>query len=202
MHLLPVAGDVDAALKQALETMSAAKAAGVGRIHACLCGGQRRVVLHHRDLRFDQVPDPVDVAGLKLGDADFMAGRYRFMGEGAGPGTVVNQGVLRAADGGYVALACNRNVPEIFSASIAWGTASVAEQTRAALQQHHLSAVWLPSQLDIDEPADLDRAIELGVITDWFLFCDDSMRIAPPLVITEQEIREACRVILQAIDES
>ncbi len=41
---------------------------------------------------------------LKLGDADFMAGRYRFMGEGAGPGTVVNQGVLRAADGGYVAL--------------------------------------------------------------------------------------------------
>ncbi|WP_341236289.1 TIGR04283 family arsenosugar biosynthesis glycosyltransferase [uncultured Limnobacter sp.] len=73
-----------------------------------------------------------------------------------------------AHDGGYVALACNRNVPEIFSASIAWGTASVAEQTRAALQQHHLSAVWLPSQLDIDEPADLDRAIELGCLpVDW-----------------------------------
>ena len=48
----------------------------------------------------------------------------------------------------------------------------------------------------------IDRAIELGVITDWFLFCDDSMRIAPPLVITEQEIREACTVILQAIEES
>jgi putrescine aminotransferase len=48
----------------------------------------------------------------------------------------------------------------------------------------------------------IDRAIKLGVITDWFLFCDDSMRIAPPLVITEQEIREACAVILQAIEES
>jgi putrescine aminotransferase len=48
----------------------------------------------------------------------------------------------------------------------------------------------------------IDRAIELGVITDWFLFCDDSMRIAPPLVITEEEIRDACRVILQAIEES
>ena len=48
----------------------------------------------------------------------------------------------------------------------------------------------------------IDRAIELGVITDWFLFCDDSMRIAPPLVITEEEIREACTVILQAIEES
>jgi putrescine aminotransferase len=48
----------------------------------------------------------------------------------------------------------------------------------------------------------IDRAIELGVITDWFLFCDDSMRIAPPLIITESQIREACKVILQAIDEA
>ncbi|HSF53092.1 MAG TPA: aminotransferase class III-fold pyridoxal phosphate-dependent enzyme, partial [Algoriphagus sp.] len=46
----------------------------------------------------------------------------------------------------------------------------------------------------------IDRAIDLGVITDWFLFCDDSMRIAPPLVITEKEIREACKVILRAIE--
>jgi putrescine aminotransferase len=48
----------------------------------------------------------------------------------------------------------------------------------------------------------IDRAIELGVITDWFLFCDDSMRIAPPLIITEEEIREACQVILEAIELS
>ena len=46
----------------------------------------------------------------------------------------------------------------------------------------------------------IDRAIESGVITDWFLFCDDSMRIAPPLIITDAEIREACRIILEAID--
>jgi putrescine aminotransferase len=48
----------------------------------------------------------------------------------------------------------------------------------------------------------IDRAIELGVITDWFLFCDDSMRIAPPLIITEEQIRAACKVILSAIDEN
>ncbi len=48
----------------------------------------------------------------------------------------------------------------------------------------------------------IDRAIELGVITDWFLFCDDSMRIAPPLTITEVEIKEACALILKAIEES
>ena len=39
---------------------------------------------------------------LNLSDDDFEAGRYRFSGRGNG--TVVNQGVIRAADGGYVAL--------------------------------------------------------------------------------------------------
>ncbi|UZD23270.1 aspartate aminotransferase family protein [Algoriphagus halophytocola] len=47
----------------------------------------------------------------------------------------------------------------------------------------------------------IDRAIELGVITDWFLFCDNSMRIAPPLTISKEEIREACSTILRAIEE-
>ncbi len=45
----------------------------------------------------------------------------------------------------------------------------------------------------------IDRAILKGVITDWFLFCDNSMRIAPPLIITEEEIRMACEMILAAI---
>ncbi|MEQ8906132.1 aspartate aminotransferase family protein [Ekhidna sp.] len=47
----------------------------------------------------------------------------------------------------------------------------------------------------------IDKAIELGVVTDWFLFNDRSMRIAPPLIITEEEIKKACKIILQAIDE-
>ncbi len=51
----------------------------------------------------------------------------------------------------------------------------------------------------------IDRAIQnsqsgSGVITDWFLFCDNSMRLAPPLVISEAQIREACAIILEAID--
>jgi len=48
----------------------------------------------------------------------------------------------------------------------------------------------------------IDRGIELGVITDWFLFCDDSMRIAPPLTITQEEIRKACGIIIRAIEEA
>lgn len=45
----------------------------------------------------------------------------------------------------------------------------------------------------------IDRAIEAGVITDWFLFCDNSMRIAPPLTITEKQIEESCRIITKSI---
>lgn len=52
---------------------------------------------------------------------------------------------------------------------------------------------------DVLKPV-IDRAIDRGVITDWFLFCNNSMRIAPPLIITEAQIREACVVILEAID--
>lgn len=48
----------------------------------------------------------------------------------------------------------------------------------------------------------IDKAIELGVITDWFLFNDYSMRIAPPLTITENEIQLACEKILRAIEEA
>lgn len=46
----------------------------------------------------------------------------------------------------------------------------------------------------------IDRCIDNGVITDWFLHCTNSMRIAPPLVITPDEIKNACAVIIEAID--
>jgi acetylornithine/succinyldiaminopimelate/putrescine aminotransferase len=38
-----------------------------------------------------------------------------------------------------------------------------------------------------------------GVVTDWFLFNDRSLRIAPPLTITTEEIRMACEVIIHAL---
>ena len=46
----------------------------------------------------------------------------------------------------------------------------------------------------------IDACIADGIITDWFLHCSNSMRIAPPLIITEEEIKEACRIILKNID--
>jgi 4-aminobutyrate aminotransferase-like enzyme len=48
----------------------------------------------------------------------------------------------------------------------------------------------------------IDQAILNGVLTDWFLFCDNSMRIAPPLTITTAQIDEACEIILRSIEEA
>lgn len=41
---------------------------------------------------------------------------------------------------------------------------------------------------------------EKGVIIDWFLHCDHAMRIAPPLIISEAEIKSACQIIIEALD--
>jgi len=46
----------------------------------------------------------------------------------------------------------------------------------------------------------IDRCIENGVVVDWFLHCSNSMRIAPPLIITHDEIRKACEVIIESIN--
>jgi acetylornithine/succinyldiaminopimelate/putrescine aminotransferase len=47
----------------------------------------------------------------------------------------------------------------------------------------------------------IDECIENGLIVDWFLHCDDSMRIAPPLTISSEEIQSACAIILAAIEK-
>lgn len=43
--------------------------------------------------------------------------------------------------------------------------------------------------------------IEKGIISDWFLFCDTAFRISPPLVITEDQIREVCKIIIDCLNE-
>ncbi|UEG54926.1 aspartate aminotransferase family protein [Mucilaginibacter daejeonensis] len=46
----------------------------------------------------------------------------------------------------------------------------------------------------------IDRCIAHGIITDWFLHCSNSMRLAPPLIITHEQIREACAIIIEAVN--
>ena len=47
----------------------------------------------------------------------------------------------------------------------------------------------------------IDRCIEKGVLTDWFLFAPNCLRIAPPLTISQEEIRQACEIILEVLKE-
>lgn len=41
----------------------------------------------------------------------------------------------------------------------------------------------------------IDRLIDKGIFTDWFLFAPNCLRIVPPLTITSEEIKYACQVI-------
>ena len=41
---------------------------------------------------------------------------------------------------------------------------------------------------------------EVGIMSDWFLYCDTAFRISPPLTISEAEIEECATLIRQALD--
>ncbi|RYY30523.1 MAG: aspartate aminotransferase family protein [Chitinophagaceae bacterium] len=45
----------------------------------------------------------------------------------------------------------------------------------------------------------IDKCLAEGLLTDWFLFAPQCMRIAPPLTMLSKEIRKACGVIQTAI---
>jgi 4-aminobutyrate aminotransferase-like enzyme len=47
----------------------------------------------------------------------------------------------------------------------------------------------------------IKKCLKSGLITDWFLFCTNSLRIAPPLIISMKQIKIACKIILQATQE-
>lgn len=61
--------------------------------------------------------------------------------------------------------------------------------------------LWLAVELDdFDQVLSvIGRCLERGLITDWFLFNERSLRIAPPLIISEEEIDRACDILLRAI---
>jgi acetylornithine/succinyldiaminopimelate/putrescine aminotransferase len=72
-----------------------------------------------------------------------------------------------------------------------------------AIRQVRTSGLMIALQLDnfAHVKKVIDRCIERGVIIDWFLFNDSSIRIAPPLTISKEQIREACQVILESLDK-
>jgi acetylornithine/N-succinyldiaminopimelate aminotransferase len=47
----------------------------------------------------------------------------------------------------------------------------------------------------------IDSCIQNGVLTDWFLFAPDCLRIAPPLTISPEEIYTICETILSCAEK-
>ncbi len=47
----------------------------------------------------------------------------------------------------------------------------------------------------------IHNCIVNGVLVDWFLFAPDCLRIAPPLIITEREIEDCCKIILYSLNQ-
>ncbi|MFN7822510.1 MAG: aspartate aminotransferase family protein [Bacteroidota bacterium] len=45
------------------------------------------------------------------------------------------------------------------------------------------------------------QCVKNGLLTDWFIFAPDRLRIAPPLTIENEVLKDACDLLLQSIDE-
>lgn len=79
---------------------------------------------------------------------------------------------------------------------------------RECLQHHKIKAIrsrGLLMALELDTAADVIKVaaycLRKGVLTDWFLFAPHCIRIAPPLMIKEKEIKKACLVMVEALNK-
>jgi 4-aminobutyrate aminotransferase-like enzyme len=46
----------------------------------------------------------------------------------------------------------------------------------------------------------VNQTIKTGALIDYFLFNDRSFRLAPPLIISKDQIEKACKILLDAMD--
>jgi len=65
------------------------------------------------------------------------------------------------------------------------------------------AGLWMAIEFDSFETNKkiIDSCLAKGLLTDWFLFAPECLRIAPPLTISTDQINEAGRIIVQACGE-
>ncbi len=65
----------------------------------------------------------------------------------------------------------------------------------------HSFGLWMAVEFESFEQCKkiIDACIERGVLSDWFLFNSRSLRISPPLTISEEQIEQACKIILDVL---
>lgn len=87
-----------------------------------------------------------------------------------------------------------------------FNVAEKEKQLKSLLQHPKIKSIrsfglWMAIEFDSFETCKkiIDNCIENGVISDWFLFASNCMRISPPLSISQNEIEMACRIIIEAL---
>ena len=78
------------------------------------------------------------------------------------------------------------------------------EMNHPAIINRTHNGLWMSLQFESDALAKKIAAtcVENGIITDWFLFAEDKIRIAPPLCITALELSAAIKNIQLSIDQA
>ncbi len=79
---------------------------------------------------------------------------------------------------------------------------------KSSLKDHpnikEIRSVGLFMAIELKDSSKIDkiveRCIENGIITYWFLYNHDSLSIVPPLTITNEEIKEACTRLIKALN--
>lgn len=73
-----------------------------------------------------------------------------------------------------------------------------------AIKEGKTAGLWASLRFENIEAtkAVIHQCIQNGLITDWFLFASDRLRIAPPLCITDAELEKAAALILQSIPQA
>jgi acetylornithine/succinyldiaminopimelate/putrescine aminotransferase len=64
--------------------------------------------------------------------------------------------------------------------------------------------LWLAIEFEFFEQNKkiIDECIRNGVMTDWFLFASQSLRISPPLIISQEQITKACQVLIDCCNRA
>ncbi|HYK47257.1 MAG TPA: aspartate aminotransferase family protein [Parafilimonas sp.] len=79
----------------------------------------------------------------------------------------------------------------------------IRQLNHPAIKEKKHFGLWASLQFESKEITQriIHNCIAAGLITDWFLFSPDRLRIAPPLTIEPNEIDQACQLIIKAIRE-
>ncbi|MEP7278218.1 MAG: aspartate aminotransferase family protein [Bacteroidota bacterium] len=100
---------------------------------------------------------------------------------------------------GFKALLNENHIPEVKQKEALFRKLLVHAKIKALRS----AGLWMAIEFDGFDTNKkiIDKCLRNGLLTDWFLFAPECMRIAPPLTISEKQVEDACMIILQACGE-